>query len=134
MTQSIAQNRFKKLVDDISRLYLNARRAQVHFAWGTGRRSVEEEQNGQIRAEYGSGLLRSLSDELSKKYGAGFSVHNLQRMRRFYADHPNYARAHNLSWSHYIELMPIEDKTTIKQLEQRILKENLTREKRGTRT
>ncbi|HSA30505.1 MAG TPA: hypothetical protein P5160_01760 [Candidatus Omnitrophota bacterium] len=42
-----AKNRFQKLVEDISALYTNAREAQVRFAWETGRRIVQEEQNGE---------------------------------------------------------------------------------------
>ena len=72
-----AVDRFRRLVDDISRLYVNARRAQVQFAWEAGRRVVEEEQDGAMRAQYGTGLLPQLSKTLSGKYGAGFSKSNL---------------------------------------------------------
>ena len=45
---------------------------------------VEEEQNGKERAEYGKQILKGLSEELKKEFGKGFSVENLDRMRKFY--------------------------------------------------
>jgi len=55
-TNTPALSRFNKLVSDISKFYEDARMAQVRFAWETGRRIVEEEQNGAIRAAYGTHL------------------------------------------------------------------------------
>jgi hypothetical protein len=49
-----------------------------------GRRIVEHEQGGEGRAEYGAGVLRSLSARLTAEFGRGFSVDNLTLMRRFY--------------------------------------------------
>jgi hypothetical protein len=40
-----ATNRFQKLVDNIARLYANARKAQVRFAWETGRQNVVSREN-----------------------------------------------------------------------------------------
>ncbi len=76
-----AVDRFRKLIGTISRLYVNARRAQVQFAWETGRLIVVEEQNGEMRAAYGRALIPKLSKELTKKYGPGFSENVLLRMR-----------------------------------------------------
>ncbi len=121
-----AKNRFQKLVEDISVLYLKARDAQVRFAWETGRRIVQEEQDGELRAEYGTGLLKKLSEVLSAKHGPGFSERTLQRMRSFYSLHPKISSTSTkLDWSDYVELMPVRDEKTRKQLEQRILKEGL---------
>lgn len=52
-----------------------------------GRIIVEEEQNGKNRAEYGSLLLEGLSDHLTNEFGRGFSVDNLENMRRFYGSY-----------------------------------------------
>ncbi len=52
--------------------------------WNVGRIIVENEQNGNIKAEYGKKVLKELSKELRKILGSGFSVSNLQYMRRFY--------------------------------------------------
>ncbi len=126
MPNTPATNRFSKLITDISRLYLNARKIQIQFALETGRRIVEEEQNGAMRAEYGSSLLAQVSKALTKKYGAGFSESNLRKMRHFYVLNQKQSVTTELDWTDYVELLPIQDKKTHKQLEQRILKENLT--------
>ena len=52
--------------------------------WNVGRIIVENEQEGFIKAEYGKEILKQLSKELTKELGKGFSVSNLQYMRRFY--------------------------------------------------
>ena len=49
-----------------------------------GRMIVEEEQNGKERAEYGKQILKGLSTDLTEEFGKGFSVENLDRMRKFY--------------------------------------------------
>jgi predicted nuclease of restriction endonuclease-like (RecB) superfamily len=52
--------------------------------WETGRRIVEFEQGGEARASYGEGLLQRLGQDLTAKYGRGFSERNLRQMRAFY--------------------------------------------------
>lgn len=58
--------------------------AMVYAYYEIGKNIIEEEQNGQIRAEYGKHILSGLSKYLTKKYGKGFSVDNLKLMRKFY--------------------------------------------------
>jgi len=89
-----------------------------------GRKIVEEEQNGKDRAEYGKSLLIDLSKVLTKEFGKGFSVTNIQQMRSFYLAYEkqqtlsaNSEKAiqqtasveFKLSWSHYLKLMRIDD-------------------------
>jgi hypothetical protein len=45
---------------------------------------VEDEQKGKERAEYGKTVLKDLSVKLIEKFGKGFSVDNLERMKKFY--------------------------------------------------
>ncbi|MDO8580142.1 MAG: DUF1016 N-terminal domain-containing protein, partial [Candidatus Omnitrophota bacterium] len=120
-----AASRFNKLVEDISQLYVKARAAQVRFAWETGRRIVQEEQNGSVRADYGARLLPELSKALTQKYGPGFSDTNLRKMRRFYLLDPKQATSPELDWSDYQELLPIKDEKRRKSLALRVIKENL---------
>ncbi len=87
---------------------------------------MEEEQSGEMRAEYGAELVSHVSEILTKKYGAGFSVSNLRKMRQFYLLNQKHSISSELDWSDYVELLPIQDQTTRKRLEQRILKEDLT--------
>lgn len=101
-----------------------------------GRIIVEEEQNGKDRAEYGKSILRELSKVLTKEFGKGFSITNIQQMRSFYLSYQKQqtlsvksksknsstlsrisenekqqlqSPKFNLSWSHYIKLMRIEN-------------------------
>jgi hypothetical protein len=63
-----------------------------------------------IRAEYGKRLLEQLSKDLSQLHGKGFSRTNIQRMKQFYLVFPICAEPpHKLSWTHYVELLKIED-------------------------
>ena len=101
--------------------------------WEIGRRIVEFEQGGELRAEYGASLMERLSEDLSRRFGRGFSVDNLESMRLFYlayppsrisetvsrkSDHkaksetpsriftlPELTSAFPLSWSHYVLLV-----------------------------
>jgi len=56
--------------------------------WEIGRRIVEFEQRGAKRAEYGAELLETLSADLTRRFGRGFSRPNLQRFREFYLRFP----------------------------------------------
>ena len=77
-----------------------------------GKRIVEEEQNGEKRAEYGKKLIKELSKKLTKEFGKGFSERNLEQMRKFYLAYsiPQTVSAEfRLSWSHYLILMRMEN-------------------------
>jgi predicted nuclease of restriction endonuclease-like (RecB) superfamily len=56
--------------------------------WEIGRRIVEFEQGGNIRAKYRAGLLERLSKDLTSRFGRGLSVDNLETMRLFYKTYP----------------------------------------------
>lgn len=103
-----------------------------------GRKIVEEEQGGKIRADYGKKVIKELSKVLTKEFGKGFSERNLEQMRQFYLV---YSKSQTvsaesdvqksktvsaktiskiptqkfnqkelmLSWSHYLKLMRIDD-------------------------
>ena len=51
--------------------------------WEIGRRIIECEQAGEVRATDGSEMLKRLSADLSDRFGRGFSRANLEYMRRF---------------------------------------------------
>lgn len=79
--------------------------------WKIGEIIIRYEQNDSIRAEYGEKTLKQLSKELTKEFGRGFSVSNLQFMRRFYLEYQiQQTVSVKLSWSHYCELLSISDK------------------------
>ena len=89
---------------------INTTMTQTYFQ--IGKRIVEEEQGGETRAEYGKSLLKLLSVQLTNEFGKGFSVDNLENMRRFYLafqKSETVSRKFELSWSHYIFLTRIEN-------------------------
>ena len=65
------------------------------------------------RAKYGDEIIKELSKKLTYEYGTGFSKANLVRMARFYRFFNDKAivatLSHQLSWSHFIEFIKIED-------------------------
>lgn len=65
--------------------------------WMIGRRIVEQEQQGGTRARYGKFLLKRLSEDLTRRFGKGFSVDNLELMRAFYAAYPSSKISETLS-------------------------------------
>lgn len=92
--------------------------------WEIGRQIVEFEQQGKEKAEYGSALLDTLSRDLKQKYGKGFSRRNVLDMRRFYIIYPNWQTVSaELSWSHYIELLGMEDNLERSFYEKQCIKE-----------
>jgi predicted nuclease of restriction endonuclease-like (RecB) superfamily len=92
--------------------------------WQIGRDIVEFEQGGQRRADYGKGLLEQLSRDLTLRHGKGFSRSNLVRMRQFYLVYPKGATpSHFLSWSHWVELLKIDDGTERSFYEQQTILE-----------
>ena len=79
--------------------------------WQIGRRIVEEEQGGQERAEYGKGLIKNLSKELTPDFGSGFGIRQLKQARLFYIEYPiaNAVRS-QFNWTQYRTLIQINDK------------------------
>ena len=78
--------------------------------WNIGRVIVEHEQNSDKRAAYGQETLRQISRQMSKEFGKGFSISNLQFMRRFYQTYQiQQTLSVKLSWSHYCELLILSD-------------------------
>lgn len=93
--------------------YSAASAAMIMTYWNIGKRIVEQEQSGENRAEYGKRLISSLSDELTKEFGKGFSARNLRNFRKFYTLFPDdkiwQTRLPNLTWSHFSCLLRVAD-------------------------
>ncbi|CAK8712581.1 DUF1016 domain-containing protein [Candidatus Electrothrix laxa] len=68
-----------------SRAYSAVNTAMVQAYWLIGKRIVEEEQNGQERAQYGRQIVKTLSKELTAEFGKGFSTTNIKLFRQFYS-------------------------------------------------
>lgn len=124
--QSLA-NRIEMLIAEARKQVITTvNTTMVYTYYEIGRMIVEDEQQGERRAEYGKAVLKELSMRLTLKFGKGFSVENLDRMRYFYKiystqisstvltkslkrqDKPNKLHF-TLSWSHYLKLMRISN-------------------------
>jgi predicted nuclease of restriction endonuclease-like (RecB) superfamily len=124
------QRDYRGFVVDIGNLLVQARRQAARSVnailtatyWEVGRRIVKFEQEGKSRAGYGEGLLKRLSDDLTRSFGRGFSVDHLELMRKFYFWRPagrisesmirksssdNPAEIFPLSWTHYVRLLRV---------------------------
>lgn len=137
------ENLFNRVVAILERARANVVRtvnSQMTIAyWLIGREIVQELQSGEERAEYGKRLIADLSDRLTERYGAGFSITSLKYFRTFYLTYtdrtPEIGRHTgallgtdqkgrplgdqlegvpksfhpNLTWSHYRALMRVEN-------------------------
>ena len=111
---AIISNMYKEISNIIlnnkNKMIYQINNALVKTYFMIGKVIVENEQNGNIRAEYGKEILMKLSKELTNRFGSGYSRTGLQNMRLFYDKYKNcQPLAGNLSWSHYCYLIYIED-------------------------
>jgi hypothetical protein len=65
------------------RVFRMANTALLETYWQIGQIIVEDEQNGNAKAEYGKGTLKSLANQLTLEFGKGFDDSNLRNMRSF---------------------------------------------------
>ena len=80
----------------------------IHY-YNVGKLIVEA-QGGEKRAKYGDGLIREYSKKLTNDLGRGFNNSTLKRMRQFYIIIKKGATlSHQLSWSHYVEILTLDD-------------------------
>jgi predicted nuclease of restriction endonuclease-like (RecB) superfamily len=100
--------------------------------WEVGRRIVEQEQRGSHRAEYGERLIRRLAEDLTNRFGRGFSRSNLLQMRQFFLAHRPKVQTVSgqlqgappfpLSWSHYVRLLSVKSEDAQEFYEQEALR------------
>lgn len=132
--QVTTNNLYSKIVVLLQAARQNVVRAvnqtMVYTYFEIGRMIVEDEQQGKERAEYGKQVLKELSIRLTAEFGKGFSKRNLEQMRQFFLTYPIAQKPSaqlqpivkeintisstplpkfNLSWSHYLKLMRIEN-------------------------
>ncbi len=92
------------------RAYAAVNTILVKTYWEIGRQIVDYEKASGIKAEYGSGLFERIAKDLRTRFGKGFSRSNVIYMRLMYL---NYSKSQTLSdqlsWSHYVELLAIEE-------------------------
>jgi hypothetical protein len=129
-----------KLINELKLLVKKARYNAVYAVnkemilayYEIGKKIVENEQKGEKRAEYGAELIKVISLELTKEFGKGFSITNLKQIRLFYLIYKNQIgqtvsdQFYKLSWSHYIELIKIDDENKRNYFENYAITENLS--------
>lgn len=98
----------------IARSKDNAIRAVDHqrtvMYWHIGKRIFEEEQEGKDRADYGTYLIKYLSEQLQPEFGSGFSVRQINLYRQFYRTFPIVHALHaQLSWTQYKLLLSVDN-------------------------
>ncbi|MCL2042045.1 MAG: DUF1016 N-terminal domain-containing protein, partial [Bacteroidales bacterium] len=83
--------------------------AMVEAYWLIGKQIVEA-QAGNERAEYGTQLLKYLSERLTQEFGKGFEERELRKIRQFYLTFPiRDAVRPELGWTHYRLIMRAEN-------------------------
>ena len=113
-------------ITDICSIIDNGRRTayesvgniMIQTYWNVGKRIVEEEQKGNERAEYGKRIIEQLSNELTHRYGKGFSKRYLAYFRKFYLTISDMeilqTRLQNLTWSHILTALRADSETSIR--------------------
>jgi len=126
---------YQQLIEKIGDVYQSAKSKiisainteMLHAYWQIGKDIVEFEQGGKLKAEYGKQLLEKLAKDLSSQHGKGFSRSNLNYMRLLYNKYPNCeALSHKLTWSHYYELLKVDDDLAREFYEKQAIAENWT--------
>ena len=105
-------NNIKELVvNSRNKVYTTVNIEMLKLYWNIGK-IIMGIQQGDERAKYGDSILEKLSEKLTNEFGKGFSKRNLERMRKFYICFPiTTTVSSQLSWSHYLELIKIEEKS-----------------------
>jgi predicted nuclease of restriction endonuclease-like (RecB) superfamily len=121
----------KELIEESKSLIVrNVNTVMIHTYFQIGKMIIQEQQQGNERAGYAEEIIISLSRSLSAEYGKGYSTRNLEFFRKFYilykdrivqsqiAQSPSveipkslisFSEQFKVSWTHYIQLMRIND-------------------------
>ena len=103
----------QSVIDKKVDTYFTNRNELAHY-YNVGKMIVNA-QGGEERAKYGNGLIKKISEKLTKELGRGYSEQSLKKMRRFFLcfqKRPPVA-VQSLSWSHYELLLTLKDDNEI---------------------
>ena len=102
--KELEQNVIEKRVNT----YVTNKNELNHY-YNVGKMIVDA-QGGEEKAKYGDGLIKMYSKRLTNDLGKGYDPSTIKRMRQFYLIIEKGAQvAHQLSWSHYSSLLPLND-------------------------
>ena len=100
----IIDNEVYKKVKDYSK---NKHELENYYKIG---KLLIEAQGGEERAKYGDRLIKEYSKKLVIEVGKKYNYKTLLRIRQFYLFSEKFATlSRNLTWSHYVELLSIND-------------------------
>ncbi|MCG8334591.1 MAG: PDDEXK nuclease domain-containing protein [Proteobacteria bacterium] len=104
----------KSLIEESrNNLTVTVNKTMTMLYWQIGKRINDEILKGK-RADYGKQIVVSLSRQLTEKYGKGFNRLSLNRMCLFNQHFPDFTicstLSNKLSWSHFVELLPLKDR------------------------
>ena len=107
-------SRIVTLIEDAKRnVAIKVNNEMTLLYWNIGKDITENVLNSQ-KAEYGKSVIKKLSQKLTIEYGRGFGRANLFRMLKFYECFTDFEKistlSRKLSWSHFVELLQIENK------------------------
>jgi predicted nuclease of restriction endonuclease-like (RecB) superfamily len=92
-------------------IYAQASNTTVLLFWKIGQ-CINKDILSDKRADYGKQIVVILSQQLIEKYGRSFDVRNLRRMMQFAEQFSDFKivspLATQLTWSHFIEILPIK--------------------------
>lgn len=97
----------KQIVDvNLKRVYSAINYGQVYTNWCIGKRIIEQEQKGEVRAEYGKRIIAIASEALTAEFGPGYSLTNIKNFKRFYIEFQGYTIGQTLSDQFETSLFP----------------------------
>lgn len=97
----------KQIVDvNLKRVYSAINYGQVYTNWCIGKRIIEQEQKGEVRAEYGKRIIAIASEALTAEFGPGYSLTNIKNFKRFYIEFQGYTIGQTLSDQFETSLLP----------------------------
>jgi predicted nuclease of restriction endonuclease-like (RecB) superfamily len=109
------------------RIFRAANSTLLETYWLIGQTIVEDEQNGNLKAEYGKATLKNLARQLTIDFGKGYDESNLRNMRTFYKAFPiRDTLRHELSWSHYRMISRLDTAQKREYYIHEVLTNNLT--------
>ncbi len=115
-TDNVLFNELSRLIEESQRQFVSVANSTLTILfWQIGHR-INENILQNKRADYGKKIVVTLSRQLEAKYGSNFEEKNLRRMLQFNTEFPDWeivvTLSRQLSWSHFLALIPIKNKAT----------------------
>ena len=103
---------------NLKRVYSAINYGQVYTNWCIGKRIIEQEQKGKIRAEYGKRVIAIASKSLTDEFGSGYSITNIKSFRKFFVEYKDYTIGQTVSAQYETSLSSTIINTSLIEKEQ----------------